>query len=101
MTEEQINNVLRILTEGLVLTNGRLQVEEPGHVSVIQGSLPRELAAEGGESVTVEIIDHGADFHQPQYRYFCTVRTSAGREAVGNGGATPEEALETMHWCST
>ncbi len=100
MTDDQINNVLRALTEGLTLTNGKLQVTDPAYVTVFQGDLKSEDEAEDGKTVTVEIADHGPDFHPARYRYFSTVRISDGRDAVGNGGATPEKALEGMHWRS-
>lgn len=64
---------------------------EPAHVTTFRGY-------KDNEEVIIEIWDHGPDFHAPQYRYFCKATMADGRQACGNGGATPHEALDCVHW---
>ena len=45
------------------------------------------------------ILDGGPDFEPAESRYVCRAETKDGKLLVtGNGGATPGEALESVHW---
>ena len=93
MTEYQRNDVLLALEEGVMCATGKVELSEPGIVTVFR-------AYRDGETVIITLIDHGSRFHALQYRYFCIARMEEDgrRKAAGNGGATPVEALENMHW---
>ena len=72
---------------------GEVQFDEPGIVT-------EYVAKWKGESIIIAIIDHGPRFHVHQCRYFVRVRAvdDPRRKAAGNGGTTPIEALEAVHW---
>lgn len=52
------------------------------------------------ESVVVRLLDGGPNFHVPECRYVVHAHVAGepGRTAAGNGGATPELALASVHW---
>ncbi len=92
MTEDERNDVLSMLDKGVLCTTGMVEFSEPGIVTEFRAY------RDAGE-VTIRITDHGPRFHAPQFRYFCIATMEGGkRKASGNGGATPEEALERVHW---
>ena len=92
MTEDRRNDVLSMLDKGVLCTTGMVEFSEPGIVTEFR-------AFRDGEEVIIRIIDHGPQFHAPQFRYFCIATMEGGRrKASGNGGATPEEALKMVHW---
>ena len=74
-------------------TTGKVELSGTGVVTEFR-------AHRDGEPVIITIIDHGPRFHALQYRYFCIARMEEDRrrKASGNGGATPVEALESVHW---
>ena len=51
-----------------------------------------------GERLTVQVLDLGKD--SDKYRYAVHVRNESTGvfSELGNGGATPQEALDVFHW---
>lgn len=50
-------------------------------------------------NVKVQLLDGGPDFHAPEYRYNIRAwREDGGSVATGNGGKTPQDALDSVHW---
>lgn len=54
-------------------------------------------ARRGEKLVTIKVVDRGGD-SDPLPRFYCRAETEDGRVAVGNGGPTPEWAIEETHW---
>ena len=108
MTQEQINKILQELRADPLGPSGRAGITEAYHVDRRAATRERgegDVAAafscktKSGGDVTVQILDEGRGFEPQQLRYGCRAVTKSGRLLVtGNGGATPMEALESVHW---
>ncbi|PYS31560.1 MAG: hypothetical protein DMF75_14360 [Acidobacteria bacterium] len=51
-----------------------------------------------GKTVTIRILDLGADCPNPSERFACEVIQDDGREVGGNNARTVDEAIGIVHW---
>lgn len=56
-------------------------------------------AADGNtQEVTIEILDAGPDFGDPNLRFQCKATAADGRSTTGNTAETAKAALSLLHW---
>ena len=94
MTQKQIETILGALRAGPLATSGRAGLADAYHVVA-----EFRCCTGNGEEVTVKMLDGGPDFEPAESRYLCRAETNDGKLLMtGNGGSSPGEALESVHW---
>lgn len=100
MTSEQIHEIKGMLTQGFEAVDGTVTpFDEPAVRVVVEFAIPGN---DGG--FLVRIADNGPKYDHPEFRYTCEAwqvdakGNRVSEVASGNGGDTPETAMQVSHW---